>query len=58
MTRHEREEFIERMKEFGDFWKDKDVKRVYGDWNLKDALNDRMADMQHFATIMNTIIYR
>ena len=41
----EREEFIERMEEFGDVWEDNDVKRVYGDWELEDALNDRMTDM-------------
>ncbi len=58
MTKQEREIFIERMEEFGDVWEDKDVKRVYGDWDLEDALNDRMTDMQHFANIMNAIINR
>ena len=58
MTKQEREEFIERMEEFGDIWEDKDVKRVYGDMDLEDALNDRMTDMMHFGNIMNAIINR
>ncbi len=58
MTKQEREEFIERMEEFGDVWEDKDVKRVYGDWDLEDALNDRMTHMMHFGNIMNAIINR
>lgn len=58
MTKQERGEFIERMEEFGDIWEDKDVKRVYGDWGLEDALNDRMTAMQYFANIMNAIINR
>jgi len=58
MTKQEREEFVERMEEFGDIWEDKDVKRVYGNWSLEDALKDRMIAMQYFANIMNAIINR
>lgn len=58
MTKQEREEFIEKMEEFGDVWEDKDVKRVYGDWDLQDALNDRMTHMMYFGNIMNAIINR
>ena len=50
--------FIERMEEIGDIWEEKDVKRVYGDWSLEDALQDRMGDMFAFGSIIDTILNR
>ena len=56
MTSMEIRNFIERMEEFGDVWEEEDVKRVYGNWSLEDALQDRMGDMQNFASIIGTIL--
>ena len=50
------EVFIEGMEEIGDVWEKEDVKRVYGDRRLEDALNDRIGDMQVFANIINTVL--
>lgn len=58
MTNLEIEIFIEKMEEFGDVWEVADVKRVYGDRSLEDALHDRMGDMQAFANIIDTILNR
>ncbi len=58
MTREERQEFIERMEEFGDEWEDDDVERIYGDMPLEDALESRMGDMNSFANIIGTILNR
>lgn len=56
MTNVEIATFIERMEEIGDVWEEADVKRVYGDYSLADALNDRMGDVMAFGNIVNTII--
>lgn len=58
MTNLEIEIFIEKMEEFGDVWEVADVKRVYGDRSLEDALQDRMGDMQTFADIIDTVLNR
>ena len=58
MTKAEIGIFIERMEEIGDIWEEKDVKRVYGDWSLEDALKDRMGDMFTFGSIIDTILNR
>ena len=58
MTKAEISEFIERMEEIGDLWEPEDVERVYGDRSLEDALDDRMADMSAFASIIGTILNR
>lgn len=50
--------FIERMEEIGDIWEKDDVKRVYGDKSLEEALNDRMADMNTFGNIIATVLNR
>ena len=58
MTDIEINTFIERMEEIGDLWEPEDVERVYGDRSLEDALDDRMADMSAFASIIGTILNR
>lgn len=50
--------FIERMEEMGDAWEPEDVKRVYGDKTLEEALADRMDTMSMFANIIGTILNR
>jgi len=50
--------FIERMEQIGDIWEEDDVKRVYGDKSLKEALNDRMADMNTFGNIIAAVLNR
>ncbi len=56
MTKNEIDSFIERMEEIGDIWEPEDVKRVYGDYTLEDAVSDRMADMMTFGSIIGTIL--
>ena len=56
MTKQERQEFIERMEEFGDIWEDEDVERVYGNKSLEEALKDRMGDMKAFANIIGMML--
>ena len=58
MKENEINTFIERMEEIGDLWEPEDVERVYGDRSLEDALDDRMADMSAFASIIGTILNR
>lgn len=58
MAKAEISTFIERMEEIGDIWEEKDVKRVYGDWSLEDALKDRMRDMFTFGSIIDTVLNR
>lgn len=50
--------FIERMEEMGDVWEQDDVKRVYGNKSLEEALNVRMADISTFGNIIATVINR
>lgn len=57
MTSTEISTFIERMEEIGDIWEEEDVRRrVYGDWSLEDALQDRMGDMFAFGSIIDTVL--
>jgi len=56
MTDTEIKAFIERMEEAGDIWEPEDVKRVYGDVTLTDALMDRMNDLHWFADIVSKVI--
>ena len=58
MTESERKCFIERMEERGDIWEDDDVKRVYGDKSLQEAIDDRLNDINVFANIINSVIGR
>ena len=58
MKEKEIAEFIEKMEEIGDMWDEEDVKRVYGDKSLQEALEDRMGDMFSFANIIDKIVNR
>ena len=46
------------MEEIGDVWKEEDVRRVYGDKPLEEALQDRMNDIHTFADIIGKVINR
>ena len=41
MTDREVEIFIEEMGHLGDLWDEEQVKRIYGDKSLEDALDER-----------------
>lgn len=56
MTDNEIEIFIERMGEFGDVWEAENVRRVYGDMSLEEALADRGKDMALFVKGMIALI--
>ena len=56
MTEQERQEFINRMEEIGDHWEDEEVKSVYGNMSLDDAINDRMGSMNIFGNILGTVL--
>ena len=58
MNKGEISTFIERMEEIGDVWKEEDVRRVYGDKSLEEALQDRMNDIHTFADIIGKVINR
>lgn len=58
MTNSEIRIFIKEMGKLGDVWEVADVKRVYGDRSLEDALQDRIGDMQAFVNIIDTILNR
>lgn len=58
MTEIEINTFIERMEEIGDVWEVDDVKRVYGNSTLDEALEDRMGDIMAFGQIIGTILNR
>ena len=44
--------FIDTLKESGDLWESDDVKRVYGNVSLEEALLDRINDLQWFSIII------
>lgn len=48
MTNQEIQQFIESMEEIGDIWQAEDVRRVYGNTTLKEALTDRHASVDMF----------
>lgn len=56
MTDNEIEIFIERMGEFGDVWEAENVRRVYGDMSLEEALADRGKGMALFVKGMIALI--
>ncbi len=57
MNKKEILEFIEEMDEIGDHWEFKDVERMYKDYTLEEAFNDRksMLNMyfENIARIIN-----
>lgn len=58
MTDREIHEFIEVVGEFGDEWTYEQVKDVYGDMSLKDALTARKKDHTNWANIMGSLLNR
>lgn len=48
MTDSEMDIFIEEMDHRGDHWEKEDVKRVYGDSTLEEALEDRKTSLDMF----------
>ena len=52
MNNNEIKSFINCMKEAGDTWEREDVKRVYGNMSLEEALQDRINDLHWFAGIV------
>lgn len=53
MNNSEIKVFIYTLKEAGDIWEPADVKRVYGNISLEDALQGRIHDLQWFADILH-----
>lgn len=58
MTKSEIAEFIETMEEIGDNWTEEQVKDVYEDMSLKEALADRKASVGRMTDIIGKIINR
>lgn len=58
MTTEEINTFIETMEEFGDVWTVDQVKDVYGDNSLEEAINDRKAANAMFDSIIGTVMNR
>lgn len=56
MTKIEINTFIEQMAEFGDVWTPEEVKNVYGDRTLEDAIADREAIHIYWRNINDVII--
>ena len=50
--------FIEEMKAIGDEWTPEEVKDVYGDYSLDEALTDRKASLGTFFDIIGKVINR
>lgn len=56
MKEKEIAEFIEEMETIGDVWTPEQVKGVYGDTSLDDALADRKASIGTFFDILGKAI--
>ena len=56
MKEKEIAEFIEEMETIGDVWTPEQVKDVYGDTSLDDALADRKASIGTFFDILGKAI--
>ena len=52
MNKREIAEFIEEMETIGDVWTPEQVKDVYGDISLDEALTDRKASIGTFFDIL------
>ena len=50
--------FIEEMEEIGDTWTPEQVKDVYGDSSLEEALADRKASLGNLFDIFGKVINR
>ena len=50
--------FIEEMFNFGDKWTIEQVKDVFGDMSLREALLKRKGEISQFVSIIETVINR
>ena len=50
--------FIEEMEKIGDLWTADQVRDVYGDTSLEDALNNRKGCIDSFFDIIGKVINR
>ena len=58
MKKTEVNEFIEQMGAIGDEWTEEQVKDVYGNHSLEDALADRKASVGKMFDIIETVMNR
>lgn len=58
MTDKEIYQFIENVGEFGDEWTYEQVKDVYGNMTLKEALSTRRKDHEKWTNIVETLLNR
>lgn len=58
MKNSEINDFIERMAELGDIWTENQVRDVYGNVSLKEALASRMESISTFTEIISKVINR
>lgn len=58
MQKHEIKIFIEKMEEIGDIWTEEQVKEVYGNKNLEEALVDRKVSVEKLIDIIGKVINR
>ena len=56
MNKKEIDIFIEEMKSIGDEWTPEQVKDVYGDYSLEDAIADRKSSIGIFFDIIGKVI--
>ncbi len=56
MNNKEIKKFIEWMGEMGDIWTEEQVKDVYGNTSLEEALKDRESSVGHLVDIVNKIL--
>ena len=56
MTQIEINTFIETMEEIGDVWSSEQVKDIYGDIALKDALSDRKLHLDQFTAMIGKML--
>ncbi len=50
--------FIEEMEAIGDEWTEEQVKDVYGNSSLSDAISDRKASISTFFDIIGNVLDR
>lgn len=58
MATEEINTFIETMKELGDIWTVNQVKDVFGDNSLEDAINDRKVSHAQLGSLIGIILNR
>ena len=58
MTLAEINTFIEEMAHYGDIWTVEQVKEVYGDKTLQEAIKDRLTCLSMMDNIIGTVANR